>query len=86
MPFPNSTLMWKGGNRVINKELEYDKENLQILHDHSLALSNSCQCPAYEAIISSVYIDEGKLIFIHVHGGTRKIFMWNTIISKIRSQ
>lgn len=30
--------------------------------------------------------EEGRLIFIHDHGGTGKTFLWNTIISKIRSQ
>ncbi|XP_049362072.1 uncharacterized protein LOC125826778 [Solanum verrucosum] len=86
MPLPDSALMRNVGNRLINEELDYDKDKLQILHDQSLALLNACQRPAYEAIITSVDNEEGKLFFIHGHGGTGKTFLWNTIISKIRSQ
>ncbi|XP_049387184.1 uncharacterized protein LOC125851434 [Solanum stenotomum] len=86
MPLPDSALMRNVGNRLINEELDYDKDKLQILHDQSLALLNTCQRPAYEAIITSVDNEEGKLFFIHGHGGTGKTFLWNTIISKIISQ
>ncbi|WMV10829.1 hypothetical protein MTR67_037524, partial [Solanum verrucosum] len=70
MPLPDSALMRNVGNRLINEELDYDKDKLQILHDQSLALLNACQRPAYEAIITSVDNEEGKLFFIHGHGGT----------------
>ncbi|XP_075088410.1 uncharacterized protein LOC107790380 [Nicotiana tabacum] len=40
---------------------------------------------AYEAIINSVEKEEGRSFFISGHGGTRKTFLWNTIIAKIRS-
>ena len=53
------------------------------MHDKSFTVLNSCQLPAYEAIISFVNNKEGGLFFIHRHGG--KTFLWNTIISKIRS-
>ncbi|XP_049381178.1 uncharacterized protein LOC125845678 [Solanum stenotomum] len=86
MPLPDSTLMRNVGNRLINEELDYDKEKLQILHDQSLAMLNTCQRVAYKAIITSVHNEEGKLFFIHGHGDTGKTFLWNTIILKIRSQ
>lgn len=35
MPLPDTTLMINVGNRLINEELDYDKEKLQILHDQS---------------------------------------------------
>ncbi|KAH0705911.1 hypothetical protein KY289_010987 [Solanum tuberosum] len=86
MPLSDSALMRNVGNRLINEELDYDKDELQILHDQSLAMLNTCQHPAYEEIIASVHKKEGKLFFIHGHGGRDKTFLWNTIISKIRSQ
>ncbi|TMW98440.1 hypothetical protein EJD97_004020 [Solanum chilense] len=86
MPSPDSTLMLNVGNRVINEDLDYYKENLHKLHDHSLTLLNNCQRPTYEEIISSVDNDEGKLIFMHGHGGTSKTFPWKKIISRTRSE
>uniref|UniRef100_A0A3Q7HB65 ATP-dependent DNA helicase n=1 Tax=Solanum lycopersicum TaxID=4081 RepID=A0A3Q7HB65_SOLLC len=56
------------------------------MHDKSFTLLNSCQLPAYEAIISSVHNEEGRLFFIHRHGGRSKTFLWNTIISQIRAK
>ncbi|KAH0735831.1 hypothetical protein KY285_011538 [Solanum tuberosum] len=86
MPLPDSTLMNDTGNRLINEELEYDKSCLKEVHDKSFALLNDCQKIAYEAIISSVVNEEGRLFFINGHGGTGKTFLWNTIISKLRSE
>ncbi|XP_015057654.1 uncharacterized protein LOC107003921 [Solanum pennellii] len=86
MPLPDNTLMRNVGNRLINEELDYDKGELKKMHDKSFKLLNSFQLPAYEAIISSVDNKEGRLFFIHGHGGTGKTFLWNTIISKIRSE
>nr|XP_016467791.1 PREDICTED: uncharacterized protein LOC107790380 [Nicotiana tabacum] len=67
------------------QELEYDKDALKIVHDQSFAPLNACQKSAYEAIINSVEKEEGRSFFISGHGGTRKTFLWNTIIAKIRS-
>ncbi|XP_055835092.1 uncharacterized protein LOC129903565 [Solanum dulcamara] len=74
------------GNRRINEELEYDKVSLNKEHDKSFELLNDCQKIAYDAIITSVVNEEGRLFFINGHGGTGKTFLWNTIISKLRSQ
>ncbi|XP_009803962.2 uncharacterized protein [Nicotiana sylvestris] len=86
MPLPDSALLNNAGNRLINEELEYDKDALKIVHDQSFALLNARQKSAYEAIINSVEKEEGRLLFISGHGGTGKTFLWNTIIAKIRSQ
>ncbi|XP_062089097.1 uncharacterized protein LOC133795659 [Humulus lupulus] len=86
MPLPNSSLMRDSGNRLVNEELDYDKDQLEILHAKSFAALNPCQKSAYEAIIHSVENEEGNLFFINGHGGTSKTFLWNTIIAKLRSQ
>ncbi|XP_070044304.1 uncharacterized protein [Nicotiana tomentosiformis] len=86
MPLPDSALLRNVGNRMVNEELDYDKEELKILHDKSFALLNDCQKSAYDAIITSVENEQGRLFFINGHGGTGKTFLWNTIISKLRSQ
>ncbi|XP_074374104.1 uncharacterized protein LOC141714485 [Apium graveolens] len=47
---------------------------------------NTSQKRAYEAILQSVENEEGLLFFISGHGGTGKTFLWNTIISNLRSR
>ncbi|XP_024984074.1 uncharacterized protein LOC112520001 [Cynara cardunculus var. scolymus] len=41
---------------------------------------------AYDAILASMYKDRGDLIFIHGRGGTEKTFLWNTVVSRPRSE
>ncbi|XP_075088445.1 uncharacterized protein LOC107780595 [Nicotiana tabacum] len=86
MPLTDSALLNNAGNRLINEELEYDKDALKIVHDQSFALLNACQKSAYEAIINSVEKEEDRSFFISEHGGTANTFLWNTIIAKIRLQ
>ncbi|KAH9691883.1 ATP-dependent DNA helicase [Citrus sinensis] len=85
MPLPNSSLIRDSGNRLVNEELDYDRDQLKKLHEKSFAALNACQKSAYEAIMHSVDNEEGRLFFINGHGGTGKIFLWNTIIAKLRS-
>ena len=40
MPILDATLMRNVGNRLINEELYYDKDNLRFQHDKSLNISN----------------------------------------------
>ncbi|KAH9668826.1 ATP-dependent DNA helicase [Citrus sinensis] len=85
MPLPNSSLIRDSGNRLVNEELDYDRDQLKKLHEKSFAALNACQKSAYEAIMHSVDNEEGRLFFINGHGGTGKTFLWNTIIAKLRS-
>ncbi|KAH9703741.1 helitron like n domain-containing protein [Citrus sinensis] len=85
MPLPNSSLIRDSGNRLVNEELDYDRDQLKKLHEKSFAALNACQKSAYEAIMHSVENEKGHLFFINGHGGTGKTFLWNTIIAKLRS-
>ncbi|PHU26198.1 Retrovirus-related Pol polyprotein from transposon TNT 1-94 [Capsicum chinense] len=69
MPLPDSALLSDRRNRLINEELEYNKEDLKKMHDKSFALLNDYQKLAYEAIMASVSNEEGRLFFITGHGG-----------------
>ncbi|KAK9203752.1 hypothetical protein WN943_014008 [Citrus x changshan-huyou] len=72
-------------NRLVNEELDYDRDQLKKLHEKSFTTLNACQKSAYEAIMHFVDNEEGRLFFINRHGGTGKTFLWNTIIAKLRS-
>ena len=86
MPLPNPSLIRDSGNRLANEELDYDRDQLKILHEKSFAALNPCQKLAYKAIVHSVENEQGNLFFINGHGGTGKTFLWNTITAKLRSQ
>ena len=86
MPHPYSSFLRTLGNRLINEELDYYIVSLRREQKKSYAQWNSGQFQDYDTIITSVWNEEGRLIFIHGHGGTGKTFLWNTIISHLRSQ
>ncbi|XP_063936287.1 uncharacterized protein LOC108226331 [Daucus carota subsp. sativus] len=86
MPQPNTSLLSDSSNRLVNEELDYDTAKLKVQHENLYAALNTCQKVAYEAILKSVENDEGRLFFISGHGGTGKTYLWNTIISNLRSR
>ncbi|ESR61324.1 hypothetical protein CICLE_v10017725mg [Citrus x clementina] len=59
MPLPNSSLIRDSGNRLVNEELDYDRDQLKKLHEKSFAALNACQKSADEAIMHSVDNEEG---------------------------
>ncbi|KAH9687677.1 hypothetical protein KPL70_014854 [Citrus sinensis] len=59
MPLPNSSLIRDSGNRLVNEELDYDRDQLKKLHEKSFTALNACQKSAYEAIMHSVENEEG---------------------------
>ncbi|XP_062075588.1 uncharacterized protein LOC133779672 [Humulus lupulus] len=54
MPLPNPSLIRDSGNRLVNEELDCDRDQLKILHEKSFAALNPCQKLAYKAIVYSV--------------------------------
>ncbi|KAK1352679.1 ATP-dependent DNA helicase [Heracleum sosnowskyi] len=86
MPQPDSSLTRDLGNRLLNEELDYDRPKLKALHQKNINALNESQKKAYDAIVQSVQLDEGKIFFVSGHGGTGKTFLWNTITSKFRSE
>ena len=57
MPLPNQQLLRELRNRLVNEELDYNREDLRVVHDTNFPLLNPCQREAYEAIMDSVYED-----------------------------
>ncbi|XP_024981688.1 uncharacterized protein LOC112518279 [Cynara cardunculus var. scolymus] len=86
MPLPNQQLLLELRNRLVNEELDYNREDLRVVHDTNFSLLNQCQSKAYEAIMDFIYEDLGQLIFIHGRVGTRKTFLWKTIVARLRSK
>ncbi|KAL9411162.1 hypothetical protein AB3S75_044869 [Citrus x aurantiifolia] len=79
MPLPNSSLIRDPGNRLVNEELDYDRDQLNKLHEILFAALNACQKSAYEAIMHSVENEEGCLFFINGHGGIVALLLPNAL-------
>ncbi|WVZ63152.1 hypothetical protein U9M48_012810 [Paspalum notatum var. saurae] len=73
-------------NRLIQEELSYDVPQLLIDSKKSIANLNSDQLAAFKAIVSAVVDSKPHFFFVSGYGGTGKTYLWNAIISHLRSQ
>nr|VDD46531.1 unnamed protein product [Brassica oleracea] len=69
-----------------NQELDYDVAEETLRHDMQFNKLNPDQRAIYEAVLDSVDKKDGKLFFVYGAGGTRKTFLYQPIISRIRSR
>lgn len=86
MPLPDSSILQDLNNRLVNEELNYDKDYLRIEHTKLLQKLNHDQRLAFDVIIESVNISLAKYIFVDGYGGTGKTFLWKAITTKLRSE
>ncbi|KAM4099556.1 hypothetical protein ACJW30_05G000100 [Castanea mollissima] len=77
IPYPNTLLLRQSNNKVLQEELDYDRNSLAVEHIKLLASLNIDQRNIYDEVINSV--SENK-------GGTGKTYLWKTIICQLRSE
>ena len=75
-----------GGNRLLNEQLNYDRDFLAERVNTNSALFNDDQRNVYNAVMDSVNNNSGKLFFLHSAGGCGKTFVCNTIAAAVRAQ
>src|SRR6185312_15587075 len=83
---PNADELQELGNRLINEELNYDRDSLKEELQTILKNINPEQKKAYDAIMESVENGLGKQIFVEGHGGTGKTYLWKAVTTKLRSE
>lgn len=83
---PNGAELDELGNRLINEELNYDKDQLKEEHHAILKNLNGEQRKAFDAILESIDKELGKQIFVQGYGGTGKTYLWKAITTKLRSE
>ncbi|XP_071740008.1 uncharacterized protein [Rutidosis leptorrhynchoides] len=86
LPQPDQSLLTHMDNRLIREELNYNLQEMRILHT---TLHNSLtpeQLAIYEKVIAAVTQKKGGLFFLYGPGGTGKTFVYNTILTKLRSE
>jgi hypothetical protein len=71
------------GNKLMNKEMNYSKDEQRDEHQRIYSNLNEEQRNAFNAIINSVDNNLGKLIFIKGYGGIGKTYQWNAIMIKL---
>lgn len=86
LPVPPDASHIALNNRLVIEELEYDVQQLS-----SQALSIVCkliveQQLIYDTIIDVVLHDKPCFYFVSGHGGTEKTYLWNAIITELRSR
>lgn len=77
---------YKFSNQLVLEEMMYDCQALKIDATERIGRLNSMQHLIFEKVVQSVNSCSGGFYFVYGHGGTRKTFLWSTIICKLRSE
>ena len=85
LPLPTGSLIDDLNNKLLRNELNYDIKRLKEENLIFVKNLNNEQKYIYDKILNSITNQNNKLYFVYGHGGTGKIYLWNAIISKIRS-
>ncbi|GJW83045.1 putative PIF1 DNA helicase/replication protein A1-like protein [Tanacetum coccineum] len=86
MPQPNPALLTSVDNRLIREARAFDMNNSKIQHQQLYPQLNLEQHLIYEEVVDSVPNKKGQFHFVYGPGGTRKTFLYKTIISRLRSE
>nr|GEU31386.1 ATP-dependent DNA helicase PIF1-like [Tanacetum cinerariifolium] len=86
LPQPNPNPLTNLDNHLLREPLSFDVNKSKVEHEKLHSMLNPEQHLIYEQIIESVHNDKGQFCFIHGPGGTRKKFLYKTIIARLRSE
>ncbi|XP_071740766.1 uncharacterized protein [Rutidosis leptorrhynchoides] len=86
VPQPDPDLLTQLDNRLIREELNYNLAELKNEHQTLYASLNPEQLNIYNQVILAVTQQAGGLFFLYGPGGTGKTFVYNTILTKLRSE
>ncbi|XP_056845361.1 uncharacterized protein LOC108807528 [Raphanus sativus] len=86
MPKIKPVLLRELGNNMWSQELDYDIAEETLRHEKQFIQLNADQRAIYDSVLESVDKKEGKLFFVYGAGGTGKTFLYQTIISRLRSR
>ncbi|XP_038695498.1 uncharacterized protein LOC119992778 [Tripterygium wilfordii] len=86
LPTPANQVTQEIGNRMLREEILHNTCDLQSQSSSMKNQMNDEQRKAYNAVLAAVYQQSGRLFFVYGHGGTGKTFLYNSIISRLRSE
>ncbi|KAK1603462.1 hypothetical protein QYE76_037774 [Lolium multiflorum] len=73
-------------NRLIAEETYYDLQELTVQGEAMRQNLNADQSLIFSQIMYSIDADTPKVYFVSGHGGTGKTFLWNCIVTVLRSE
>ena len=82
---PKGSLINDLNNKLLQEKVNYDIEKLKIENKSLVQNLNNEQLYIYEEILNTITSETNNLFFICGPVGTGKTYLWNAIISKIRS-
>ena len=86
MPKIKHVLLKELGNSLWSQEMDYDVAEETLRHDRQYNLLNAEQRAIYESVLDSVDKKDGKQFFVYGAGRTKKTFLYQTILSRLRSR
>ena len=75
MPYPNTLLLRQCNNRILQEELDYDRDSLAVEHIELFNGLNFDQRNIYDAVVDYVLRNKGDFLFVYGHGGTGKTYL-----------
>ena len=85
MPIPDSSELYQG-NRLIEEELNYDRNKLREEFNNMKTVMTDEQRHAFNTIMNALSTNCGAVFFLYGYGGTGKTFLWRTLTSALRSE
>jgi hypothetical protein len=87
-PMPIPTLNWSRhrGNRFVNEQLQWNREELELYVPEHEPQLNGDQRYSYDVILSSIEDQSGVVFFVNGPAGTCKTFLYNIVAANVRSQ
>jgi hypothetical protein len=86
-PMPLSTGNWEilHRNHLLQQEMAYDLADLTLEAEVCQMSFNPNQLAVYNAVLTSVQNNEGKIFFLQSAGGGGKTYVCNTIAAAVRA-
>ena len=85
LPLPSGSLIDDLNNKLLREELNYHVNKLKEQNSNLVQNLNNEQKYIYEKVLNCITSKNQHLFFIYGHGGTGKTYLWNAIITKLRS-
>ncbi|CAN6861873.1 unnamed protein product, partial [Brassica oleracea] len=85
MPLPNKAILDEMKQKAMASHSQFDIAEETMIHHQLFSKLNNQQRSIYDAVIKSVYENQGKLFFLYGAGGTGKTFLYRAIIAALRS-
>ncbi|KAF7835267.1 uncharacterized protein G2W53_010126 [Senna tora] len=86
MPLSSHSLLSNMDNMLMSEELNYGSALLRVEHSTIFASLTPKQSNIYNMIIDTINHKHSGVFFVNGFGGSKKIFIWNTVTSALRGR